>query len=53
MRCSTEQAPWFVIPANHNWFRNLAVGDIAAASLDALDPKYPPGEQIPKDLKIE
>ena len=53
IRCSTEQAPWFVIPANHNWFRNLAVGDIAAASLDALDPKYPPGEQIPKDLKIE
>jgi len=52
-RCSTEQAPWFVIPANHKWFRNLAVGDIVAASLDALDPKYPPGEDIPKDLKIE
>jgi PPK2 family polyphosphate:nucleotide phosphotransferase len=53
VRCSTEQAPWFVIPANHKWFRNLAVGDIVAASLDALDPKYPPGEDIPKDLKIE
>ena len=52
-RCSTEQAPWFVIPANHKWFRNLAVGDIVAASLDALDPKYPPGEDIPKDLRIE
>ena len=52
-RCSTEQAPWFVIPANHKWFRNVAVGDIVAASLDALDPKYPPGEDIPKDLKIE
>jgi len=53
MRCSTTQAPWFVVPANHKWFRNLAVGDIVAASLDALDPKYPAGEDIPKDLKIE
>ena len=27
-RCSTEQAPWFVIPANHKWFRNLVVSRI-------------------------
>ena len=41
-RCSTETAPWYVIPANHNWFRNLAVTEIVADTIAALDPRYPP-----------
>jgi PPK2 family polyphosphate:nucleotide phosphotransferase len=40
-RCSTKQAPWYVIPANHKWFRNLAVARILADTLDELDPRYP------------
>jgi PPK2 family polyphosphate:nucleotide phosphotransferase len=40
-RCSTDQAPWYVIPANRNWFRNLAIADILAATLEELDPRYP------------
>lgn len=40
-RCSTESAPWFVIPANHKWFRNLAVARIVVEHLDALGMKYP------------
>lgn len=40
-RCSTEHAPWFVIPANHKWFRNLAVARIAVEHLEALKMKYP------------
>jgi PPK2 family polyphosphate:nucleotide phosphotransferase len=40
-RCSTDEAPWYVIPANRKWFRNLAVANILAASLDDLDPRYP------------
>jgi PPK2 family polyphosphate:nucleotide phosphotransferase len=41
-RCSTEQAPWYVIPANRNWFRNLAIAEILGDTLDDLDPRYPP-----------
>jgi PPK2 family polyphosphate:nucleotide phosphotransferase len=41
-RCSTDQAPWFVIPANHKWFRNLAVARIMVEYLDSLGMKYPP-----------
>jgi PPK2 family polyphosphate:nucleotide phosphotransferase len=53
-RCSTDDAPWFVVPSNHKWFRNLAVARIVADTLDDLDPKYPePAEPIPPDLKIE
>jgi PPK2 family polyphosphate:nucleotide phosphotransferase len=46
-RTSTEAAPWYVIPANRNWFRNLAIADIVADTLDELNPTYPPA---PEDL---
>jgi PPK2 family polyphosphate:nucleotide phosphotransferase len=41
-RCSTEDAPWFIIPANHKWFRNLAVARIVIDTLDELGMHYPP-----------
>jgi PPK2 family polyphosphate:nucleotide phosphotransferase len=40
-RCSTDAAPWYVIPSNKKWFRNLAVTDILADTLDDLKPSYP------------
>ena len=43
---STELAPWFVVPADHNWVRNLAVGEILVDALDRLQlqlPKPDPG----------
>ncbi len=39
---STSNAPWYVVPANRNWLRDLAVGEILADTLDDLDPQYPP-----------
>jgi PPK2 family polyphosphate:nucleotide phosphotransferase len=46
-RCSTAAAPWYVIPANRKWFRNLAVADILADTLDDLQPRYPePAEDL-------
>jgi PPK2 family polyphosphate:nucleotide phosphotransferase len=52
-RCSTEIAPWYVIPANHKWFRDLAIGDIVADVLDGLRPEYPPGEALPAGVLIQ
>ncbi|MGD9409394.1 MAG: hypothetical protein PVF12_05380, partial [Thiohalocapsa sp.] len=40
-KTSTEHAPWFVIPSNHKWFRNLAVSRIVAETLESLDMKFP------------
>jgi PPK2 family polyphosphate:nucleotide phosphotransferase len=40
-RCSTKHAPWFVIPANHKWFRNLAVARIVVEHLETMNMKYP------------
>jgi PPK2 family polyphosphate:nucleotide phosphotransferase len=47
-KCSTESSPWFVIPANHKWFRNLAVARIMVEYLESLGMKYP---QPTVDLK--
>jgi PPK2 family polyphosphate:nucleotide phosphotransferase len=41
-RCSTETAPWYVIPADRKWFRNLAVARILVEQLEALKMDYPP-----------
>ena len=39
---STEWAPWHVVPADHNWVRNLAVAEILVETLERLDPQLPP-----------
>jgi len=39
--CSTEHAPWFIIPSNHIWFRNLAISRIVAETLDSLNMHFP------------
>lgn len=38
---STDYAPWYVIPANRKWYRNLAVSSILIDTLERLDPRYP------------
>jgi PPK2 family polyphosphate:nucleotide phosphotransferase len=53
-KTSTDYAPWYVIPANRNWLRNLAVSSILAQTIDELKPAYPPAdEDIPPDVKVE
>jgi PPK2 family polyphosphate:nucleotide phosphotransferase len=52
-RTSTAWAPWYIIPANRNWFRNLAVADILADTLEELRPAYPPLKPgVPEQLVI-
>jgi PPK2 family polyphosphate:nucleotide phosphotransferase len=44
---STDQAPWYVIPADRKWFRNWAVSRIVIETLEAMDPRYPePAEDL-------
>jgi PPK2 family polyphosphate:nucleotide phosphotransferase len=39
---STKHAPWYVIPANHKWFRNLAISRIIADTMEEMNLKLPP-----------
>jgi PPK2 family polyphosphate:nucleotide phosphotransferase len=51
-RCSTDWAPWYVIPANDKVFRNWAVTRILIETLKEMDPKYPHLKlDIPRLLK--
>jgi len=43
-RCATPQAPWFVVPANRKWYRNLVVARTIADALAEMNPQYPPEE---------
>jgi Polyphosphate kinase 2 (PPK2) len=40
-RCSTGQAPWFIIPSNHKWFRNFAVSQIVADAMEDMKLSLP------------
>ncbi len=48
-KTSTKHAPWYVIPANHKWFRNLAVSQIVAETMEEMGMKMP---QPQVDLKV-
>ena len=41
-RCSTPWAPWYIIPADRKWYRNLIISQIIVATLEKLDMHYPP-----------
>jgi len=50
---STDNAPWYVIPADRKWYRNLLVADILVKTLQGLNMSYPPIDFDPKSIKIE
>ena len=41
-KTSTDFAPWYVIPSNHNWYRNIVIAEIIVNRLEVLNMKYPP-----------
>lgn len=43
--CSTAYAPWYVVPANNKWYRNLVIARTIADTLEAMNPQYPEAEQ--------
>ena len=52
-RCSTEHAPWHIIPADRNWVRNAAIARIVREALEEMNPQYPrPKDWDPKAIKI-
>jgi len=40
-KCSTQAAPWFVVPADRKWYARLAVTNLLLEHLEAMDPKWP------------
>jgi polyphosphate kinase 2 (PPK2 family) len=40
-KCSTPEAPWFVVPADRKWYARLAVQNLVLEHLRAMDPRWP------------
>ena len=52
-KCSTEEAPWYVVPADNKWFRNWVVSDTIVRTLEKLDLKFPPPLKDADKIKVK
>ncbi|MCO8127149.1 polyphosphate kinase 2 family protein [Acidimicrobiia bacterium EGI L10123] len=50
---STEDAPWYVVPADRKWYRNLAISTILVETLEGLGMSYPEPEEGLEDIVID
>jgi PPK2 family polyphosphate:nucleotide phosphotransferase len=51
--CNTDDAPWYIVPSDHKWYRNLVVSQVVRDTLEEMDPKYPPATKDLAKLVIE
>lgn len=52
-KTSTDWAPWYIVPANRKWYRNLVVGSVIVETLKGLNMHYPEPSFDPADIRIE
>lgn len=52
-KTSTEHAPWYIVPADRKWYRNLCVARIMLDTLSKLDMRFPEIDWDPKAIHIE
>src|SRR3954469_5618572 len=50
---ATPWAPWYVVPSDHKWYRNLVVARIVCATLQAMDPQWPDTDASLEDYALE
>ena len=51
-RTSTEYAPWYIIPADRKWYRNLVISEVIIDTLKGLDLAYPAAEDGLEDVVV-
>ena len=49
-KCGTKDAPWYVIPSDHKWFRNFAVGEVIVRTLESFKMHYPKAAAAVQDM---
>ncbi len=52
-KCSSELAPWHIIPSDRKWCRNLIVSELLKKTLEDLDPHYPEPESDYAGVVVE
>ncbi len=46
-KCSTDYAPWHIIPSDRKWYRNLVISELLKSTLEDLNPQYPESDEDP------
>jgi polyphosphate kinase 2 (PPK2 family) len=52
-RTSTPGAPWFVIPSDCKWYRNLCVSQVVVNALEGMDLNYPKVTWDPSKVTVK
>ena len=52
-KTSTDFAPWYIVPAEHKWYRDLVVASVLVDALERMDLKYPPPAQDLSGVVVE
>ena len=53
LRCSPDTAPWYIIPADQKWYRNLAISRVIVGAIREMNPQYPSAEEGLDGITIE
>ena len=51
-KCSTDDSPWYVIPANKKWFRNVLISKVLVETIEAMNLSYPQTDLDPSKIDI-
>ena len=51
-KCSTQHAPWYIIPSNNKWYRNYVVAQVIVETLKNMNPQYPDPEEGLEDIVV-
>lgn len=52
-RTAAEDAPWFIVPANRKWYRNLIIATVVRDALLAMKPRFPAPDKDLSKFKVE
>jgi len=52
-KCSTDYAPWYVVPSDKKWFRNWVISDTIVKTLESLKMSYPPAVPGIEKIKVD
>lgn len=44
-KCNTDVAPWYIVPADRKWFRNLLISQVIVDTLESMNLAYPEPEE--------
>jgi PPK2 family polyphosphate:nucleotide phosphotransferase len=50
---STKECPWYVVPADHKWYRNWVISTVLVKTLEAMDPQFPPPDPALQGVVID